>query len=123
VSPTSPYAVAIRAFDYAAACMFGAAAALAAWQVVPDSMGVLPGMLLGMIAGIMASVPVLLVLTSILGGFELIVLSMQVGMFAGMTGAMTSSVQWSGVAGQGVIVGLLVQMLLHVADRSLSGDV
>ena len=75
------------------------------------------------IAGIMASVPVLLVLTSILGGFELIVLSMQVGMFAGMTGAMTSSVQWSGVAGQGVIVGLLVQMLLHVADRSLSGDV
>ena len=67
--------------------MFGVAAALAAWQLVPDSICVLP-------CG-----------------------------FAGMTGAMTSSVQWACIAWWGVILGLLIQMLLHVTHRSLSGDV
>lgn len=123
MSPIPDHAVAIRAFDYLAACAFGVVAALAAWQVVPDSIGVMPSMLLGMIAGVVTAIPVLLVLASILGGFELIILSMQVGMFAGMTGAMTSSIRWADIAWQGAIVGLLIQVLLHVTDRSLRGEV
>ena len=121
--PVREHAVVIRAFDYLAACAFGGAAAVGAWQLVPDGVGAVPGMLLGMLVGVVAVVPVLLVLSSILGGFELIVLSMQVGMLAGMTGSMTSSAQWLGVAGEGSIVGLLVQILLHAVDRSLSGEV
>lgn len=103
--------------------MFGGAAAVAAWHVVPSALGIVPAMLLGMLVGLVAVLPLLLLLTSILGGFELIVLSMQAGMFAGMTGAMSGSAHWPGAARDGVIVGLLIQVLLHAVDSWMGGEV
>lgn len=123
MAPVREHAIAIRVFDYVCAGTFGGAAAVAAWCVVPSALSIVPAMLLGMVVGIVAVLPLLLLLASILGGFELIVLSMQVGMFAGMTGAMSGFADWLGVARDGVIIGLLIQVLLHAVDWWMGGEV
>ena len=43
--------------------------------------------------------------------------------FAGMLGAMTGADALVEVAGQGAVAGLLIQLILHVLDRSMSGEV
>ena len=123
MNPKVENAVAIRAFDYVAALCFGAVAALTAWFLVPDSISPLLTMLLGMLVGMASAVPVLGILSQVLGGFELLVLSMQVGMFAGMAGVMTGSATVFEVGSEGAMVGLMIQILLHVVDRYVGGDV
>lgn len=113
----------VRAFDYVAAASFGAVGALAAWAVVPASQPMVVEMLLGMGMGVVTALPLLALFLWILGGFEIVILSMQVGMFAGMVGAMTTSLGLGDVAFEGVLVGLIVQSIIHAMDRSLAGDV
>lgn len=113
----------IRAFDYGASVCFGVVSALAAWIAVPEALATPLDVVLGMGVGLVAALPPLALFTWVLGGFEIVVLAMQVGMFAGMVGVMTSSTSALDVAGEGAMVGLLVQLLLHAVDRSLGGEV
>ncbi len=116
------HAVAVRAFDYLAALTFGAASALTAWLVVPGALHFVLAMALGMVAGAVAAAPVLGLFTFLLGGFELVVMSLQIGMLAGMAGAMLGAGPAGRVALLGGLVGLLVQAVLHAADRALHGE-
>ncbi len=113
----------LRAFDYVAAAALGVVAASAAWALVPAPPNILVEMLLGMVVGALSTLPLLAVFSWILGGFEIVVLSMQVGMAAGMMGAMTTSSSLGEVAFEGLMVGLLVQFLIHAVDRSMGGEV
>ncbi len=121
--PKIQNAIAIRAYDYLAAVIFGVTAALVASILIPDATPRLLAMVLGMVVGMASAFPVLALLTFVLGGFEIFALSMQVGMFAGMVGAMTGSEGLFSIAAEGAMVGLLVQLLLHAVDRSLRGEV
>ena len=117
------HAGAIRAFDYLAALTFGSVAAVTSWWLVPDSLPGIAAMLLGMVVGVVTALPILAVLTLMLGGFELIVMSMQIGMIAGMGGPMIAGGTALSVVGAGAGVGLVIQLLLHALDRSLHGEV
>ncbi len=117
------HAVAIRAFDYFAAASYGAVAALASWLLVPDVLPTPIAMIAGMVVGMAAAFPLLGLLSVLLAGLEVVMMSMQIGMFAGMVGAMLGAGPTALAAGAGVTTGLVVQLLLHVADRSLHGEV
>lgn len=121
--PQVENAVLLRAFDYVAAAALGVVAASAAWALVPAPPHMLVEMLLGMVVGALSALPLLAVFSWILGGFEIVVLSMQVGMVAGMMGAMTTSSSLGEVAFEGLMAGLLVQFLIHAVDRSMEGEV
>lgn len=121
--PKVEHAVLIRGFDYVAAAALGVVAATTAEVLVPSPPHVLVEMLLGMVVGALSALPLLALFSWILGGFEIVVLSMQVGMLAGMMGAMTTSTSFRDVAFEGLIVGLLVQLLIHGVDRSMGGEV
>jgi hypothetical protein len=123
VRPRAEHAVAIRGFDYLAAASLGAAAAVSSWFILPEALPGSLAMLLGMGIGVLAVLPLFGLFSAILGGFEIIVLSSQVGMFAGMLGAMTSAPGPLVVAREGVVLGLGIQLLLHVIDRSMRGEV
>lgn len=113
----------LRAFDYLAAGAFGAAGAGVAWLVVPSTPLAVVDMLLGMVVGMIAAVPLLGLFSWILGGFEVVVVSLQAGMFSGMVGAMTASETIRDVVLEGLLVGLIVQLLVHAADRIVGGEV
>ena len=121
--PEVPNRVLVRAFDYLAAAAFGTVASVAASFIVPVSWHLLIAMLMGMVVGAISTLPLLAVFSWILGGFELLVLSMQAGMLAGMVGAMTGPGSFRDTAFEGLLVGLLVQSLIHAADHALAGEV
>lgn len=121
--PQVEHAAVLRAFDYVAAAALGVVAATAAEVLVPSPPHMLVEMLLGMVVGALSALPLLALFSWILGGFEIVVLSMQVGMLAGMMGSMTTSTSFRDVAFEGLIVGLLVQLLIHGVDRSMGGEV
>ncbi len=123
VTPRPVHPVAIRAYDYLAALSLGATAALGAWWVVPDA---LPGplaMILGMVVGTIVALPVFVLFTWMLGGFEIVMMAMQIGMLAGMGAPMIANGTPASVATAGAGVGLVIQLLLHALDRSLHGEV
>ncbi len=116
-------AFAIGAFDYFAALSFGVVAALAAWLVVADRLPMPVAMPAGMVIGVVAALPLFGLFSFLLGGFEIIVMSMQIGMLAGMLGAMLGSGPMADAALAGAAAGLGVQLVLDVANRTLRGEV
>ncbi len=116
-------AFAIGVFDYFAALSFGVVAALAAWLIVADRLPMPLAMVAGMGIGVVAAFPLFGLFLFLLGGFEIIVMSMQIGMLAGMLGAMLGSGPMAGAALAGAAAGLGVQLLLDVANRTLRGEV
>ena len=78
---------------------------------------------IAMIIGMIIALPLLMLFTSLLGGFEIIMVSMQVGMLAGMAGVMTPYNTLPGLLATGAVVGLLIQFLLHMSDIKLHGEV
>jgi hypothetical protein len=118
-----PSVFAVAAFDYFAALSFGVVAALAAWLVVPDPLPWPVAMLAGMAVGVLAALPPFGLFSFLLGGFEIIVMSLQIGMLAGMTGAMLGSGPMGDVVLAGGAAGLGVQFLLDVLNRTLRGEV
>jgi hypothetical protein len=118
-----PSAFAIGAFDYFAAFSFGVVAALAAWLVVGDRLPMPVAMPAGMVIGVVAAFPLFGLFSFLLGGFEIIVMSMQIGMLAGMLGAMLGSGPMADAALAGAAAGLDVQLLLDVVNRILRGEV
>ena len=117
------HAAAIRAFDYLVAATLGASAALGSWWVVPEMLPGVMGMLLGMLVGTLAALPAFVFFTWLLGGFEIVMMAMQIGMLAGMAAPMIAGGTAGSVALAGVGVGLMVHLLLHALDRSLHGEV
>lgn len=117
------HATAILIFDYVAALTFGGVAAVTAWYVVPSSLPDPAAMVLGMIVGTISAVPVLGLFTFLLGGFEIVVMSTLIGMFAGMIGATMGGTDWSGHLLLGALIGFCLQTLLRVSDRRLRGEV
>jgi hypothetical protein len=117
------HAGAIRAFDYLVAAALGSSAALGSWWIVPE---VLPGvvaMLLGMLVGTIAALPAFALFTWLLGGFEIVMMAMQIGMLAGMAAPMIQGGTPGSVALAGAGAGVMVHLLLHALDRSLHGEV
>lgn len=121
--PGPSHPVAIRAFDYLAAVCLGGSAALGSWWVVPDALPGIVAMALGMLVGTVAALPLFALFTWLLGGFEIVMMAMQVGMLAGMAAPMIQGGSPLSVAVAGGGVGLMVQLLLHALDRSLHGEV
>ena len=127
------HSVAIRAFDYVAAVAFGVVAAAGAWLITPGGLPMPLAMLVGMLVGSVCALPVLGVFTKLLGGFEIVVMSLQIGMIAGMVGGMAvgdgvlgswaAASGLTGVAAMGASVGVVVQVLLHVTDLRSRGEV
>lgn len=117
------HAFAIGAYDYFAAYTFGVVAATSAWLLVPDLLPMPVAMLAGMGVGVVSAFPLLGWFSYLLGGFEIIVMSMQIGMVAGMVGVMMGdgTIVPAVVAGGGT--GLAIQFILDVADRRLRGEV
>ena len=118
-----PHAALLRAFDYLAAAVFGATGGVAAWTIVPSFPPMMVEMLMGMVVGMLAAVPLLALFSWVLGGFQILVVSMQAGMFSGMVGSMTASTALPDVAFEGLLVGLIIQLLVHTADRTVAGEV
>jgi hypothetical protein len=116
------YAGAIRAFDYLCALVLGASAALGSWWILPDALPGIVAMPLGMLVGTVAAVPAFALFTWLLGGFEIVMMAMQIGMLAGMAAPMIQGGTMGSVVLAGGGVGLVVQLLLHALDRSLHGD-
>jgi hypothetical protein len=121
------HAMALRAFDYFASVIFGVGAALSAWLLVPGTLSFVPAMLLAMVAGTVAVFPLLGLFMVLLGGFEILMMSLQIGMIGGMVGGMIGGMAvggtiWS-VLLAGSLTGLTIQSLLHVSDRQLHGPV
>ena len=116
-------ALAIGVYDYFASLTFGVAAATAAWFLVPDLLSTPLAMVAGMGVGVVAAFPLLGLFAYFLGGFEIIVMSMQIGMLAGMIGVMMNGESLLTMLGAGAGAGLAVQCVLDVADRMLRGEV
>lgn len=121
--PRAEHAAAVRAFDYLAALSFGAVASLAAWWVVPDGLPGIVAMLLGMVVGVVAITPLFALFSWMLNGFEIIVMSLQIGMIAGMGGPMVAGGSAATIAIAGAATGFLIQLLLHALDRAQHGEV
>ena len=116
-------ALAIGVYDYFASLTFGVAAATAAWFLVPDLLPTPLAMVMGMGVGVIAAFPLLGLFTYILGGFEIIVMSMQIGMIAGMIGVMMGDQPLAPVLMAGAAAGFAVQCVLDMANRALRGEV
>lgn len=121
--PGPEHAAAIRAFDYVCALCLGASAALGSWWLVPDALPGVVAMALGMLIGTVAALPAFAFFTWLLGGFEIVMMAMQIGMLAGMAAPMIQGGTVASVAMAGAGVGFVIQLLLHALDRSLHGEV
>ena len=122
-TPGPEHRAAIRAYDYLCAVTLGASAALGSWWLLPDALPGVVAMILGMGIGTMAALPAFALFTWLLGGFEIVMMAMQIGMIAGMAAPMIEGGTVGSVAAAGAGVGLMVQLLLHALDRMLHGEV
>jgi hypothetical protein len=116
------HALLLRLFDYFAAVTFGVAAATATGYAIPDAWPMPLAMAAGMALGMLAAVPVLMLFGVILGGFEILMMSMQTGMFAGMAGVMAGSESLGILLLTGAAAGGGVQFVLHMMDLKVRGE-
>ena len=77
---------AIRTFDYPAAISFGAVAALLSWCLMPEVLHKPIVIMAGMGVGLISVFALLGLFSFLLGRFENVVMSLQIGMFAGIVG-------------------------------------
>ena len=113
----------LRLFDYFAAVTFGVVAAVVTGYLLPESWPMILAMPLAMILGMISALPLLALFFALLGGFEIIMMSMQIGMLAGMAGVMAPDDTLFGLITIGAITGLVVQITLHMMDINLHGEV
>ncbi len=113
----------IRVYDYLAALVFGVVSATAVAFIIPAHWPVGVMMITGMLTGMLFALPVLIASTIILGGFELLMMSMQIGMFAGMTGVMAGSDDVTRLILAGALTGIGIHLILHIIDFLQHGEV
>jgi hypothetical protein len=116
------HAYLLRLFDYFAALTFGVVSAAAAGYAIPHAWPMPLAMAAGMALGMVAAFPVLMVFGALLGGFEILMMSMQAGMLAGMAGVMAGSDSVGTLLLTGAAAGGVVQFLLHMTDLRLRGE-
>lgn len=110
--------------DYMAAALCGGGGALVA-LAVPLGWGMVPAMLLGMTLGMVVFALILNFAAPVLGGFTLMFPGMFAGMWGGMIGGMASAMGHDplhAVLG-GLLLGFLLQLVFHLYDRRLRGEV
>lgn len=112
----------IRLFDYFAAVIFGVAAAVATGYAIPTDWSMAFAMPLAMILGMITAFPLLGLFAKLMGGFEIIMMSMQIGMLAGMVGIMIPYGSLNAFAFSGALVGFIIQFFLHMMDMNLHGE-
>ncbi len=117
------HAFAIGAYDYFAAYTFGVVAATSAWFVVPALLPMPLAMVVGMAVGVVSVFPLFGFFSYVLGGFEIIVMSMQIAMVTGMVGVMMGDGTIIPVVVAGGGTGLAIQFILDVANRRMRGEV
>ena len=71
----------------------------------------------------LSAFPLLGLFMFLLGGFEIIVMSMQIGMVAGMVGVMTGASGAGTAALAGALTGLVIQLLLYLTNCVYHGEV
>lgn len=113
----------LRLYDYLAALVFGVVSATAVAFIIPAEWPVWLTMIFGMLAGTLFALPVLMATMAILGGFELLMMSMQIGMFAGMTGVMLGSNDVVRLMLAGALTGIGIHLILHIIDLLQHGEV
>ncbi len=116
------HATLLRLFDYAGAILYGVAASTFAGYLLPASLPMLAGMVAGMALGMLSSFPVLMLLTVLCGGFEIIMMAMLISMIAGMGAGMAGEESLTWFIWYGAIVGVGAQALLHMHDIKLHGE-
>lgn len=121
MEPNHPYL--LRLFDYFAALCFGVVAAIVTGYVIPASWPMIIAMPLAMILGMITTFPLLGLFTALVGGFEILMMSMQIGMLAGMVGVMSPNDTIFGLLTIGAATGFFIQFFLHIMDRRLHGEV
>lgn len=117
------YSVYLGLFDYLAAVIYGVTAICTAHYIVPSEWPMFAAMALAMFVGMLSTFPLLAIFSITLGGFEVLMMSMQIGMLAGMVGVMLTSASVAELSVYGAIAGVLVQFLLHMMNVRLRGEV
>lgn len=116
------HALFLRLFDYFAALTFGVASATATGYAIPSAWPLSLAMAAAMALGMLTALPLLILFVAILFGFEIIMMSMLIGMFAGMAGVMVGSESAAALFLAGAAAGLMVQFALHMMDLKLRGE-
>jgi len=117
------HATLLRLFDYAGAVLYGASASTFAGYILPGSWPMPAGMFAGMALGMASAFPVLMLLTILCGGLEIIMMAMLIGMTAGMGAGMAGEKSLIWFVSYGAVVGLCIQVALHIHDLKKHGDV
>lgn len=118
--------VIFRFLDYGLAMSLGGAVTLFAVILVPDGWSRFIGMVLGMLLGMAVLLGVLFLIQLISTPFEVAMPGMIIVMIMGMIGGMSTSLEddnWTSLVTIGLSVGFLVQLIFHLYDRSLHGQV
>lgn len=117
------HAIFLRLFDYFGAMLYGAVASTFAGFLIPASWPMAAQMISGMTLGMVSAFPVLMLLTVLCGGFEIIMMAMLIGMTAGMGGGMAGEKSIIWFISYGAIIGACIQGALHIHDLKMHGDI
>jgi len=115
-----------RLLDYGLAMSLGGAVTLFAAILVPDGWSRFMGMVLGMLLGMAVLLGVLLLVQLISTPFEVAMPGMIIVMIMGMVGGMSTTFEddhWASLVAIGLSVGFFVQLIFHLYDRYLHGEV
>jgi len=113
----------LRLLDYSASVIYGAVSSLLVGLLVPDSWNIILGMITGMFISMLFLLPIAVLLSTRLGGFQVIMPAMVIGMFNGMIIGMMSGADLLTLIRIGIILGVFIQFILHLYDLKLHGDI
>lgn len=113
-------------FDYLVAMLVGCASALLTAFVVSSGWPVIAGMLAGMILGMVVLALAVITLGRVGGAFEIVMPGMFTVMATGMVCAMAAVSEGTTAADMaifGAVVGVVIQSVFHLYDKSVHGEV
>ena len=103
----------------------GAAVAVAAAFLIPDSWPMLAAMFVGMLGGMILVLPISFVFQAGFGAFEIMIPTMLTGMISGMVAAMkasTAPMPLGGAALLGAACGIGTLLFTYIMDAMLRGE-
>ncbi len=116
------HALFLRVSDYIFAIIYGVVATTASYYLIPDEWPMPLLMSAGMLVGTLSAFPLLAIFSVLLGGFEVIMMSMQIGMLGGMAGGIIGGASINLPLIAGASVGAAVQLFLHISDLKYHGE-
>jgi len=112
----------LRLLDYSVSVVYGAVSSLLVGLLVPDSWHILLGMIAGMLVAMAFLLPLAILLFIRLGGFQVLMSAMVIGMFNGMVIPMIHGVDLLTLLRFGIMFGIFIQFVLHMYDLKLHGE-